>query len=252
MIRSFRSVQPTWAGLRRWELFLVLVLALGATRAHCQNLPHGVYSLEHTRPQASSQLSAELVSHLQPGGFRVFSTTDEGKNLVCEVFWAKTIHLDDVPSPTSGILYENLKQGGLIGVIHFLVVEQYVRDFRSQLLRSGYYTMRYAILPKGSDDKEPRDFVLLTPVSADRNPAIILPLRELVHRSRLASAIKHPVALSLVVIDPDEKLPSLVSDEEGTAILQVKLHAAPARGKPVQDVPVALVVITSIPEDLGD
>jgi hypothetical protein len=112
--------------------------------------------------------------------------------------------------------------------------------------------MRYAVMPKGSDDKEPRDFVLLTPVSADHSPAITLSLADLVHRSRLASPIKRPVALSLVAIDPDEKLPSLVSDEEGTSVLQVKLRAASTGGKPSEDVPVALVVITSIPEDLGD
>jgi hypothetical protein len=236
----------------QWIFFLVLTVVFGATRARCQNLEHGVYSLESSHPQVSPQLSAELVSHLQPAGYRVFSTTDDGKSLVCEVFWAKTILINDISTPASGILYGNLKQGGLIGVIHFLVIERYVRDYRLQVLRPGYYTMRYAILPKGSDDKEPRDFVLLTPVGADRNPAITLSLPELVRRSRLASPVKHPVAMSLVAIDPDEKLPSLVSDEEGTSVLQLKLHASRAHGKPSPDVAVALVVITSIPEDLGD
>ncbi len=235
----------------QWIFFLLLTVVFGTTRARCQNVEHGVYSLEHTHPQAS-ELPVTLVSHLQPAGYRVFSTTDEGKSLVCEVFWAKTIHIDDASTSSSGILYGNLKQGGLIGVIHFLAIERYVRDYRLQVLRPGYYTMRYAILPKGSDDKEPRDFVLLTPVASDRNPTITLPLPELVRRSRLASPFKHPVALSLVAIDPDEKLPSLVSDEEGTGVLQVELHALPVRGKPAQSVPVALVVITSIPEDLGD
>jgi hypothetical protein len=240
-------------GSWRWAASFVLAFAIATTPAWCDD-EHISYSLDRTKPQVSANLPASLVHLLQPNGYQVFGKADEDKYLICEVFWAKTIHTaaGESPSPASSILYSNLKQGSLIGVIHFLIVQRYVRDYRSQTLRPGYYTMRYAVMPKGSDDKEPRDFVLLTPVNADRSPAITLPLADLVHRSRLASPIKRPVALSLVAIDPDEKLPSLVSDEEGTSVLQVKLPAAPVGGKRTEDVPVALVVITSIPEDLGD
>jgi hypothetical protein len=124
------------------------------------------------------------------------------------------------------------------------------------MLRPGYYTMRYAVMPKSGNwrekRKEPRDFVLLTPVRADRNPTTVLPVQELIHRSRLASPIHHPVAMSLVAVDPDESLPSLITDDEGTSVLQVNLRDASATGKASRPLPVALVVITSIPEDLGD
>src|SRR5947199_204061 len=80
-----------------------------------------------------------------------------------------------------------------------------------------------------------RHFVLLTPVDADRNPARALSVPELVHLSRLASPIHAPVAMSLVAIDPDEHLPALVSDEEGTSVLQVKLRSTPMRGRAPHD-----------------
>jgi hypothetical protein len=251
MNRKHCLVPPSRIGRWPWAAFLVVALAVGSIRARCDDEPVS-YSLQPTRPQISANLPANLVGYLQPSGYRVFGQSEGEKYLICEIFWAKTIRTTASESPAGSIPYSKLKQGSLIGVIHFLIVQRYVRDYRSQTLRPGYYTMRYAVMPKGSDDKEPRDFVLLTPVNADKSPAVTLALPELVHRSRLASPIKRPVALSLVAIDPDEKLPSLVSDEEGTSVLQVKLRAASAAGKPPQDVPVALVVITSIPEDLGD
>lgn len=226
---------------------------MGTTRARCDDEPVS-YSLEQTKPQISANFPANVVSHLQHSGYRVYGKSEGEKYLICEVFWAKTIRTVPGESPllAGGVLYSNLKQGSLIGVVHFLIVERYIRDYRAQTVYPGYYTMRYEVMPKGSDDKQPQDFVLLTPVTADKSPAATLPLAELVHRSRFASPHKRPVALSLVAIDPDEKLPSLVSDEEGTSVLQVKLRAQSKGGKPSEDVPVALVVITSIPEDLGD
>lgn len=210
-----------------------------------------LYSMDRIKPRAST-LSSSLISLLQPLGYRVSGEAYGVKGPICEIFWVKAVRTENGPPTASGILYGHLKQGSLIGVIHFLVIQRYVRDYRSQMLRPGYYTMRYAVMPKGADEKEPRDFVLLTPVSADRSPEITLPLPRLVHLSRMASPISHPVALSLVAIDSDQSLPSLITDEEGTSVLQVKLRAAARGGKAPRDVPVALVVITAIPEDLGD
>jgi hypothetical protein len=213
------------------------------------------YTLTRVK-STSAQLPPSVLSLLQPLGYRVSGEYYGGKGPICEVFWAKAVRTE-AGSTTDGILYGNLKQGSLIGVIHFRIIERYVRDYRSQMLRPGYYTMRYAVMPKGANENEPRDFVLLTPVNADPSPASTLPLPRLVHLSRLASEIKHPVALSLVAVDPDEKLPSLITDEEGTSTLQVKLRASARPGQTSlagtsQDVPLALVVITAIPEDLGD
>lgn len=209
------------------------------------------YALTRTKT-AAAHLPPGLTRLLQPLGYRVSGEAYGVKGPICEVFWAKTVRTEDSSPAPTGILYAQLKQGSLIGVIHYLVIQRYVRDYRSQMLRPGYYTMRYAVMPKAADEKESVDFVLLTPVSADRSPAITLPLPRLVHLSRMASPIKQPVALSLVTTDPDEKLPSLITDEEGTSVLQVKLRSPARKGKASQDIPLALMVITAIPEDLGD
>jgi hypothetical protein len=61
--------------------------------------------------------------------------------------------------------------------------------------------------------------------------------------------------MSLVEVDTDQKFPSLITDDEGTCVLQVKLHLKSAKSKKSdtpQEVSLALIVVTSIPEDLGD
>jgi hypothetical protein len=251
MLRSMRNAPYKY----RWLSFsIVLFLIWGITLAQCEDEPVS-YSMQRVKAQASPDLPAPLMSRLQPLGYRVFEKSDDDKKLVCEIFWAKYVRTEP-DSTGDDVLYGTLKQGSLIGVIHFLEIQRYVRDYRSQMLRPGYYTMRYAVMPKSGNwrekRREPRDFVLLTPVRADRNPATVLPVQELIHRSRLASPIHHPVAMSLVAVDPDESLPSLITDDEGTSVLQVNLRDASATGKASRPLPVALVVITSIPEDLGD
>ncbi len=259
--------------MRLFCMFLVLASLTALAWSQEPEEERFSYSMERVRLRASAQLPASFIGHLQSFGYKIFRTPEEEegndndagndrhkdkdkdndadeKKLVCEVFWAKKIR-SGAESP-SGVLYGNLKQGSLIGIIHFLVIERYVRDYRSQMLRPGYYTMRYAIMPKGANENEPRDFVLLTPVSADRSPTVVLPLTTLVHRSRLASPIHRPVAMSLVAIDTDERFPSLITDDQGTSVLQVKLPSVASGGKVAQSIPIALVVITWIPEDLGD
>jgi len=236
---------------------LSVVLFLNAVPLLAQSDDEPVsYSMQRVKTRASSNLPVVLVNQLEPLGYRVFRKSEDGdKKLVCEIFWAKSIRTETA-SVDNDVVYGKLKQGSLIGVVHFLIVQKYVRDYRSQILNPGYYTMRYAVMPKSGTwsgkQKEPRDFVLLTPLRADRNPAATLPVPELIHRSRLASPIHHPVAMSLVEVDPDEKLPSLITDDEGTSTLQVNLAGAMAEGKSKEFEPLALVVITAIPEDLGD
>jgi hypothetical protein len=255
----FRMLGLTWRSYRLvCALFAIFFLAFSSVASSAQDADDkpASYSMQRVKTLASPALSAALANQLEPLGYRVLSKSEDGDTkLICEIFWAKTVRMETA-NIDNDVVYGNLKQGSLIGVIHFLIVQRYVRDYRSQDLRPGYYTMRYAVMPKSGTwsgkQKEPRDFVLLTPVRADRNPAATLPVPELIHRSRLASPIHHPVAMSLIEVDPDEKLPSLITDDEGTSTLQVKLPRAMAEGKSKEFVPLALVVITAIPEDLGD
>jgi hypothetical protein len=182
----------------------------------------------------------------------VFTHSDNAKTVICEIFWARTAAAGEAPRESSKALYGRLKPGALVGVIHFLVTERYVRDYRSQIFKPGYYTMRYSATPEGIKEDGPVDFVLLSPVSTDRNPAHTVPLDELARRARLASRGRRPAMMSLVEVDTDESFPSLTTDDEGTCVLQVKLSMKSTKSVPAHELPLALVVVTAIPEDLGD
>jgi hypothetical protein len=238
-------------------LLLSLVLATCSASAWGED----AYSMEPVRPRASAQFPASLVNAVRPQGFRVFSHAHNEKTVICEIFWARSVaaldsrrevvRKEDGGGESSKVLYGGLKTGTFIGVIHFRVVERYVRDFRSQMFKSGYYTMRYAVLPEGANGSE-LDFVVLSPVSADPNPGHTVPLDELVRRGRRASHTRRATMMSLVEVDTDQSFPSLNTDDSGTCVLQVKLRLQSRASGPAQELPVALVVVTSIPEDLGD
>jgi len=234
--------------LRLFGLLLSLIFAICPPSAWGEEQ----YFMEPVRPRASADFPRSLEQMLGPQGFRVSTLSDNTKTVVCEIFWARTIQGRDVPRESSKALYPSLKPGALVGVIHFLITERYVREFRSQIFKPGYYTMRYAEAPEGATENAPADFVLLSPASADRNPAQTVPLKELVRRGRLASHTKRPAMMSLVAIDTDLSFPSLTTDDEGTCTLQVTLPMRSKKSGPKQELPLALIVVTAIPVDLGD
>jgi hypothetical protein len=232
----------------RWLLGLLLGLVFAISASACGE---DLYSMEPVKARISAQFPKSLVDALRPQGFRVLTRSDNQRTVICEIFWVRSIATGASPTESSKALYSRLTPGALVGVIHVLLMERYVRDYRSQMLKPGYYTMRYAALPEGANGSQ-LDFVLLSPVSADRNPAPTVPLEELVRRGRLASGTRRPAMMSLAEIDTDQSFPSLTTDDEGTSVLQVKLRAKSRKSGPAQELPLALVVVTAIPEDLGD
>jgi hypothetical protein len=234
----------------RFALILSLLLAIGSAQA----LDGESYSMKTFSPRASTHLPQSLVHTLGSHGFRVYGDINGVKTLICEVFWARDVATHDAgPAPTT-LFYNSLKPGTLVGVIHFLIIERYVRDYRSQIIRPGFYTMRYAAMPEGANGSE-LDFVLLSAVSTDRNPVQVPALDELLRRARHASGTSRPLMMSLAEIDKDQPFPSLTTDEEGTSVLQVKLPVKPTKSaNPASphEFPLALTVVTAIPEDLGD
>jgi len=234
----------------RFGLILSLLLAIVSGLAWGDD----AYSLKPTSPRASAHFPQSLVNALSPQGFRVYGNISGVETLICEIFWARNISAQEAAPASTNLLYGTLKPGTLIGVIHFLIIERYIRDYRSQMLKPGYYTMRYAAMPEGANASD-LDFVLLSATSADPNPAQVPALDELVRRARLASRNRRPLMMSLAEIDKDQPFPSLTTDEEGTSVLQIKLPVKPAKSTrpgPPREFPLALTVVTSIPEDLGD
>ena len=211
------------------------------------------YATEPIAAKASVYLPQSLVDGLDPNGLRLTIPVNGLKTTVCELWLAKTVSTHE-SSPGPGILYGNLKVGEFVGVIHYVPEssEDIREDFRDQKLRAGYYTMRYAQMhdDKALKDVNPyRDFVLLSPVSVDRDPAAVPGMDELLRLSRFASRTRHPAVMSLVPVDPSQKQsPALRTDDAGTCILQVKLHAQPDTGGSSQDLSLAMILVTPVKE----
>jgi hypothetical protein len=232
-------------------LFLSLALALSASPARGQE----PYAAEPITVKASAYLPQSVVDGLDPQGSRLVTFDNGLKTAVSEVWWAKTVVTQESPANSSGILYGNLKVGTMVGVVHYLAEssEDYREDFRDQKLRPGYYTMRYAQMPPDGEHKDVnpyRDFVLLSPVSVDREPDKVLGMDELLKWSRLASHGRHPAIMSLVPTAAGYKnSPAVRTDDAGTCILQVKLHAKPEKSGSPQEVTLAIIMVTPIKEN---
>jgi hypothetical protein len=208
------------------------------------------FSIEPVTPRASTSFPQKIVDALDPQGSLLFTYSHGLKLGVCEIFWVKTAVAQDSPPGSSKTSYSALKPGALLGVIHFLpeANEDYLEDFHDQKLKPGYYTMRYAALP----DTDTVDFVLLSPLSMDRDPSLVLPPEELFRLSRGVSHTKHPAVMSLVPIDLRGKdFPDVRTDGEGTWTLQAKLHLRPSKGDATKEIAVSLVVITPKKEEEG-
>jgi hypothetical protein len=208
------------------------------------------FSIEPVAPHASTSFPQKIVDALDPQGSLLFTYSHGLKIGVCEIFWVKTTVAQDSPAGKSKTSYNAIKPGALLGVIHFLAEanEDYREDFHDQKLRPGYYSMRYAALP----NSDTVDFVLLSPISMDRDPGVVLPAEELFRLSRGASHTKQPAVMSLVPIDLRGKdFPDVRTDGEGTWTLQAKLHMRPGKGNSTQEIAVSLVVITPKKEEDG-
>ena len=231
-------------------LFLVLAILFSSTSAQGEE----PYAIESLAVRVSAQLPAEIVNGLDPQGLRLTTFVNGLKLTVCELWWAKSVATQN-SSPARRILYGSLRVGTLLGIIHYLgeSSEDYREDFRDQKLRPGYYTMRYAQMPEDREHQNVnpyRDFVLLSPVSVDRNPGRVPAMDEMIRWSRLASRSRHPAILSLAAVDTGHKnFPGVRTDDAGSCILQVKLHFRQERTGAPQDFELAIILVTPLKEN---
>jgi hypothetical protein len=214
------------------------------------------YAIEAVELQASAKIPKTLFDGVDPKGLRIFTSENGVKMNVCEIFWAKSVTDQDVKTGSSKLVYPNLKPGAFVGLIHFLpeADQEYRKDYREQKLKAGYYTMRYGVMEAGIGEHgpEPGDFVVLSPAAFDHDSARVVPPNELNHLGRMASHTKDPAVMSLIEVTAARKnFPDLTTDYAGTCVLQVKLHLKPRKGGSVQDLAIALVVLTPLAEGEG-
>jgi len=213
------------------------------------------YAIEPVELRASESLPRDIAVDLNSQGLLLYTYSNGLKMPICELFWAKSIAAPAHPPGSGNFHYGNVEQGALVGVIHFLAdaSQEYREDFHDQKLSPGYYTMRYAVLSGiKENDPAPDEFLVLSPVTLDRDLQRVLPIDQIVRQSRVASRTKQPAVMGLVPADRSPRnLPRLRMDQDGTCVLHVKLLLqAKGNGSP-QELPLAMVVVNPIQEAEG-
>jgi hypothetical protein len=137
----------------------------------------------------------------------------------CEIWPVKTLAAGK--SSDASIAF-GLQQGVLMGVLRFPGKGS---DRRGQVIPAGLYTMRYSLFPVDgahSGVAPQRDFVLLTPIGADANPAATPSFEQLVQMSEKASGTPHPAVLSIETPGSGMTAPGVAKEGEKDWVLTLK------------------------------
>jgi len=141
----------------------------------------------------------------------------------------------------SDALYPQLAESTLIGVLRF---PQASTDYRGQPIPSGFYTLRYEMMPNDGNHlgaAPSRDFVLLIPAASDPDPDAVFTFQDLVALSRKATSTKHPGPLNLTAASGTP--PSVSKDDQDHSIFSATLKLASG-----EDLSFGLVVKGTAPQ----
>jgi hypothetical protein len=169
-----------------------------------------------------AQLSKPLQDALESQGTRVVN--DQGGTLL-EVWLAKAVPTNSSASTSSDFLYPSLSEGEFLGVLHFTNPGA---DFRAQVIKAGFYTLRYGLIPQDGNHmgvNPTRDVVVLCPAGTDNDLGTALKFDDLVKLSRQASGTPHPGFLLGAPVN-GHSFPAVVKDDQGHWNLQVKVHGS--------------------------
>jgi hypothetical protein len=208
------------------------------------------YAVEPAPDEAFRAIPQLLAPALDPQGWRLVGYTAGRKAAICDVWWRKQIPTQAQSRPPQNLVYSALKTGVFLGVVSYLADRE---DFQHHMVKAGLYTMRYAELDQDGYEgavSPYRDFVVLSPIWADRATDDIVPLDELTKRGRFVSHDDEPAVLSLVPVNPSYKtFPWAVSDDRGFCTLQVRLRQQMSAQD--KDLPFAIVLVRPPYENEG-
>jgi hypothetical protein len=212
--------------VQRVAILALLVCALfGASSANGGK----VESIGAFTDQAASD---SVRGALEPAGYRV--TAADG-SVICEVWLRKGVPPAQ-KADVQGAIYP-IADSALVGVISF---PKQTTDFRGQSIKPGLYTLRYAVHPNDGNHlgiSPNRDFLLMVPVSVDKDASAQMKFEDLVKMSKNASGTNHPAGLSLVSTEGKKDFPSVAQDDNNRTILVAK-----AKNAAGADLPIALIV----------
>ena len=188
---------------------LLVMVAAGSALAQYKAEPAGA-------PPA--EVPAAIAATLQKTGAKIVSGTG---TVVCEV-WFRATAPSGPKSTEEGVAIPVIPHGSLMGVLRFPAKGE---DRRGQAIPPGLYTLRYSMHPVNGDHlgvAPQRDFLVLTPVADDKNPAATPKFDDLMIMSRKASGTPHPAVLSLST-SSHSKFPDLVKEGEHDWVLHGKI-----------------------------
>jgi hypothetical protein len=181
--------------------------------------------------------SVETKKLLDANGYRL--SLDDG-TVVCDLWLRKSIPAQP-KRDVQGALYTQLADSVFVGLISF---PQSTTDYRGQSIKTGTYTLRYALLPNDGNHlgvAPNRDFLLLIPSSADADPNHLYKFDELVSLSRSATTTHHPAPLSLVQADHGVTASFAKDEDRWVFSVGLKLEGA-------DPLPLALVLKGTAPQ----
>lgn len=185
-------------------LLAVVSVALCATAASAQ------YKLASSAAAPPSDLPAAIQGAISSTAIQVSGANGP----YCEIWLAKSVPNAPTPDTSLGVNFGQIPQGTLMGVVKF---DAPGADYRSQPIKPGVYTLRFALQPVNGDHQgvSPyRDFLLAVPASADTSTAAVAP-DALYTLSKKASGTGHPSVWSLIPADEaPATLPAIVHQQE--------------------------------------
>ena len=217
---------------------LMAALSLGAP-----GRAQGKFALQPAPALSSAGAPAALAALLDAQGSRLVRT-DAGNAPVCDVWWVKSVPAVAPTDTSPDILFNNLAVGTLVGVVESDSPD--FADARGQKLKPGLYTLRYAQIPQDGNHmgvSDYRDFLLLSPVSADTAWDKALSFDDLVNASRKAAGTGHPAVLSMAPGSGGAQAPALAADDQGNTVLHAVWHEKGGSG--AADTPVGVTLIST-------
>ena len=145
----------------------------------------------------------------------------DGKGQVLCELWLRSSPPPASATKEDTVTWVGVAQGTLIGVIRFPAKGS---DRRGQPFNAGTYTMRLSFFPVNGDHQgvaPQRDFLVLSKIEEDLDPAATPNFDTLVAASRKVSGTPHPVVFSMWKVDNDFK-PGFEKMGDADWALQVK------------------------------
>jgi hypothetical protein len=224
-------------GVASFAVALLLICLSGTAAAQS-------YKVEKTTAPVPEEAAAPVRETLAGEALRV--TGPNG--IVCELWLRKAVPGKRAPAQELGVVYGQLAEGTLVGVIRF---PSEVKDYRRQRVKAGVYTLRYAIIPVDGNHQgvaPQRDFVIAAPASADKSPATVT-RDATIDLGRKTTGTNHPSVWSLAAVESGSDNPAVKHVEDGDLwVLHFRAQLAPESGGATTALPMALVVVGAAPE----